>query len=487
MVAIKSKPMPRRALLRGGAGIAIGLPLLDAMLNDSGTALAAGAPLPSRFISWFFGAGFEIDAIESRTANGTPINPNHANNPHLAPFLGLENYVTVCSGFNLPVGSEGDNHHKGRTGRFSGFKNNGSGVDTDWGGQTIDQAIADKIALSSPTPIASIQVGVSKFGATDGGDFGTTAQFLSMRSATVGLAPEMNPKEVFRALFTGVQVPEHKRSILDFVADDLTRLNSGLGQADRLRIEQHLSVIRQVEQRLLVMCPQPPEPTEENIEGSSEERIVEVNRAMADLVALAFECDITRVASVEFTKVAGDPEFWQAQPLGYRPGARQHEESHSGDQSSYRVGVLFAMQQLSEWMFRLRGTDRNGMQIGLSNLLDSTILYASSDVGQGLSHTQQRAPMVLGGRGSKNGIPYLRPGQSFMAPGAEFKSPGVPFAPGDSRTGFNGAGNSSEVLLTCLRCFDPNVTRTANGTSVGDGMLGATGLGIDALIDPAQP
>ena len=89
--------------------------------------------MPARFISWFFGAGFDIDKTESRTANFTPINATHPNNPHLASFAGIENYVTVCSGYACPVGGIGDNHHKGRTTRYSGFVNTGGGTATGWG------------------------------------------------------------------------------------------------------------------------------------------------------------------------------------------------------------------------------------------------------------------------------------------------------------------------------------------------------------------
>jgi hypothetical protein len=143
--------------------------------------------------------------------------------------------------------------------------------------------------------------------------------------------------------------------------------------------------------------------------------------------------------------------------MGYRVGARQHEESHSADHSSYEVGVLFTMQRLAAWLTRLRDST--------TNLLDSTILYASSDVGEGESHVQSRAPILLGGRGTSGGNPYLRAGQSFMAPGAA-----VPTNPADPRIFQAAAGNSSEILLTCLRCFDPAAP------SVGDAELGATNV-----------
>jgi hypothetical protein len=184
MVAIRSKPMPRRTFLRSGAvgtGIVIGLPVLDAMMNSSGTALAA-APLPARFISWFFGSGFDPDLIESRATTGSPIVATDPLNPHLAHFAGLEGYVSVCSGIQNRSNASVDPHHNGKDGNFSGYRPipGPNALQSDWGGPTIDQEIARLIDTSGfGAPIPSIQIGISKIRASDD-DTGTSAQFLSM-------------------------------------------------------------------------------------------------------------------------------------------------------------------------------------------------------------------------------------------------------------------------------------------------------------------
>jgi hypothetical protein len=101
----------------------------------------------------------------------------------------------------------------------------------------------------------------------------------------------------------------------------------------------------------------------------------------------------------------------------------------------------------------------------------------------------RRMPVILGGRGTKNGLPYLQPGISYIHPDAVI-------GPMASRKGFSVAtgGNISDVLLTCLRCFDPAANDGA-ATSVGDVTLstpppmpiGSTGFGIPELINPDQP
>jgi hypothetical protein len=301
----------------------------------------------------------------------------------------------------------------------------------------------------------------------------------------VDLPPERKPKLVFDALFSGQNVPAHKLSILDFVSTDLNRIKTSLGQADKARVEAHLDAIRQLEQSIAAggACGAPTPPVETNDEGQSTERIREVNKEMASLVALAFECDLTRVASFEFSRIAGDPEFWQA-AAGWSTGSRQHSESHTADHTYYNRGIEFAMENLAHLFDRLRGVDRQGNTIGTSNLLDSTIVYASSDVGWGLSHTQRRTPIILGGRGQEGQDFYLRSGQHYVSPGSELTLPqhkrlvpNDPFST-DAPVG----GSSSEIQLTCLRAFDP--AAASGATSFGDAQLGASGSGVAALLEP---
>jgi Protein of unknown function (DUF1552) len=493
--------MSRRKLLRGGsagAAVFIGLPLLDAMLNDSGDALAQGAPLPSRFVLWSWGTGLDLNTFEPRAAAGSPIDTGNALAPALRHFAGLENEVTICSGLNLPTGvGATDPHHVGRVGRISGTKPV-PGVrrtDSHWGGPSIDQIIATKLIESGvQTPIASLQLAVSSAGASDVGDTGSTAKYLAMRRGStpdslVGLQNEKNPQRVWRTLFGGVNPPGHKRSILDFIRSDLELTAPTLGAKDRARLEAHLESIRQVELRMDSTCAQPTQPLLDNEELVGEARIAEVNYVMAELVALAFECDITRVVSMEFSRIAGDIHLWQAP--GVTENVGNHFLSHESGSllDMYHAGADYTVLQLSDWIFRLKGTDRTGAPVGTgTNFLDSTILYATSDVAWGSSHQQARAPIILAGTGMKDNNPYLRPGQHYIRPGAvlgptdQRHSGSVPFD-----------GSSSDVLLTCVRCFDPAAI-SGVPTAVGDYLdnpvpanpQGASGTGITELLDPSQ-
>jgi hypothetical protein len=473
--------------------VVIGLPLLDAMLNDSGDALAAGAPLPSRFVLWSFGTGVNQDLFEPRAAPGAQIDTSNPLAPAISHFAGLEGDVTICSGFTLNVTGGADGHHIGRVGRISGTKPFAGSRPTDshWGGPSIDQLIAGHIG--DQTPIASMQLAVSDEGASDGADSGSTEKYLSVKQGStatslIGLPNEKNPQRVWETLFGATNAPPHKASVLDFIKNDLQRTAPSLGSNDRARLEAHLDAIRQVELRLAAGCPTtPPTPALDNSEGVGDALVGDVNYLMADLVALAFECDITRVVSVEFTKIAGGVNFWDA--LG---GERvdHHFLSHGSGVllDKYDLGVDYTMRQLADFIYRLKGFDRARNAIGgASNLLDSTILYATTDVAWGQSHMQERAPQILAGRGMKDGNPYLRAGQHFILPGA------VLGATDPRAYSTVTEGSATDVLLTVLRGFDPSANR-ATPTSVGDVLntpppanpQGATGIGLDGLIDPSQ-
>lgn len=439
MHVLRNPSLGRRTLLRGmlgGSAVAVGLPLLEAMLDKSGTALAGGAPLPKRFISFMFGNGVQLDRFEPSVTG-----PGWELTDQLAPFAALKDYVTVCTGMRNPQTMPAISHHEGMA-VFSGYNytpSNAGGFASDWGGPTIDQVIADIVAGREPTPIHSIQVGVTKFDSPV--DNGTTAKALSASGTPGALTakfPEKNPRTVWSTLFGEIAAPKEDKEIrigvLDAVRADIAELDARLGQTDRQRLDAHLQNIAELEAKIAALppvCTFPAEPEHDNLEPNGSEDLALTNQLMAQLIAHAFACDITRVASSLFCSVASESVFG-----GVGSIYTHHGHSHANDQG-YHLNIVFIMQCLADLMQVLHDTP----DIDGTSLLDSTIVFASSELAQGFTHAWQRQPIIIGGHGRGS---LVHPGIHYQAIAPQY--------PGDDQTS---AGSTTDILLALARCFDP--------------------------------
>ncbi len=440
MHVLRNFKLGRRKMLRGmlgGSAVAVGLPLLEAMLDTSGTALAGGQPLPKRFISFMFGNGVQLDRWEP-----TVTGPSWQPSDQLVPFTALKDYVTICSGMRNPQTSPAISHHEGMT-VFSGYNyvpSNAGGFASDWGGPTIDQVIADIIQAQDPTPIHSMQVGVTKFDSP--ADNGTTAKAISASGepgSVTAKFPEQNPRTVWGNIFGELAAPKDDKDVrigvLDAVRADIAELDARLGQTDRQRLEAHLDNLAELETKIAALppvCTFPEHPEHENLEPNGSEDLALTNLIMSQLIAHAFACDITRVASNLFCSPASESVFG-----GVGSFFTHHGHSHAND-DGYHLNIVFIMGCLAQLMQTLHETP----DIDGESLLDSTIIYASSELSQGWSHSWQRQPIIIGGHGRG----YLRhPGIHYQAVAPQF--------PGDDQTS---AGSTSDILLALARCFDPS-------------------------------
>lgn len=450
MHPLRNFKLSRRTVLRGlagGAAVSVALPPLEAMMNANGTAYANGDGLPLRFISFFWGNGVILDRFEPQTTG-----PGWELTEELAPFAAVKDYVSVLTGLQNRCAQQ-ITHHEGLT-AFSGYTfvpAGGPGFSSNFGGPTIDQVIADAIAARVTTPIRSMQVQSSK--GFSPADNGTTATTISVRGEPGSLTPlygQANPVDVWQTIF-GEFVPQPddsalRISILDAVSEDADRLRSKLGTKDNQRLDSHLQGISELEQKIMAMpptCDLPDSPTHTNSESVNQEQLILTNQLMAQLIAHAFTCDITRVASSLFLPLAGEAVFAESQNGG--GGSTHHVNSHQGNEDYHR-GIVFIMERLAEMISILGSTpDLDG-----SNLLDSTILYASSDCSIGWSHSIRRHPIILAGTGRG----YLQhPGIHYQA---------VPSNnPNDGNAAT--AGNTSDVLLTLLQAFDPAASSFGGG------------------------
>ncbi|MCA9712651.1 MAG: DUF1552 domain-containing protein, partial [Myxococcales bacterium] len=244
-----SRSLDRRTLLRGalgGAVVSVALPPLEAMLSSSGEALATGEPIPDRFLVWFWGNGVRPDKWVPPTtgAGWTP-------SEELAPLASLVPYVSVVSGCEVKTATHP--HHSGMAGIMTGQKYHQLGTTRDtivstFPRQSVDQDAADR--LQGSAPFRSLEVGVTRFRGTDEG---STFQHLSHNGPNLPNPSMYDPAAVYRRLFsvpTEPQLDLVRASVLDLVHEEAGRLTRRLGVTDRQRLDQHLTSIRALEQRL---------------------------------------------------------------------------------------------------------------------------------------------------------------------------------------------------------------------------------------------
>lgn len=422
--------LSRRAVLRGilagGGATAVGLPMLEAMLNSNGTALADGNPIPQRFATYFFGNGFLLNRfVPAATGPGYPLSEQ------LAPIGPVQDYCHVLTGMNNKC-EKLITHHEGMT-IFNGytFVHQG-GLKSVAGGPTIDQVIADAIVASGvQTPVKSIQMGISRH--LSYMDQGTTMHNLSHRGPDQPLPPEFNPQTVWNTLFgsfTPMDDPSGplRSSVLDAVKAQTEQLKKRLGQKDISRLDAHLEGVDELQKKIAAIppaCQAPMMPDETNPYVNGPEPIVNVNQIMCDLIAYAFECDVTRVASVLLVGGAAGTVLYDT-GVNSEHHLATHDTNPQTQNGQVHNGIVYQMQRFSDFLQTLKNkADPTG-----GNLLDNTIVFFSSDCSEGWSHSVQKQPIIVAGKG-----------------GGYLKSPGIHYA--------SNGGNPTDVLLACLRHFDP--------------------------------
>lgn len=427
-----SKYLNRRTMLRGmlaGVGAAIALPTLEAMLNTHGEALADGTPIPKRFMTWFFGNGVILKRFVPKGEGAT-----YELSEQLDPLKNVKDYVSVLTGLDNRCEHQ-VTHHEGMT-IFNGYTMAQlNGLFSKAGGPTIDQVIASKIAQN--TAIPSVHVGISRRLSVM--DSGTTMHYLSHKGTEEPQPPEFNPQAVWNALFNSFTPPEDpsgklRISVLDAVRDNTAQLKKRLGVKDNQRLDAHLEGISTLEKKIKALppvCMKPGMPTETNPEGVGDEPLKSTSEAMSDLLAYAFACDVTRVASYLFIGGAAETVLTE---IGHNNAHHNDTHNFPGAEEKINEGVIYFMQRLAYMLEKFKATPdgANG------NLLDNTIVYCSSDCSEGWSHSIEKQPIILAGRG----------GDSLIYPGIHYKGNG---------------GNPTDVLLTCLQAFDPTATEVGGG------------------------
>src|SRR6185369_7866023 len=301
---ITKKHISRRTVLKG-AGVSLALPFLDAMLPAC-TALAQSAAAPKLRTAFFY---LPHGAIMHNTSHGpaqdrwtpTGSGADFKLSPILSALEPQKKYVTSFGNLENAA-SAGSVHTFNHATWLSATRpDTGRGPGAHMA-TTLDQVIAKVIGQETPLPSLELAAETTRQSAAGGGGSYTT---LSFRDAESPLPMEYNPRKVFLQLFGEGDTPEEREfirnqtnSILDLIRDRTKKLQSELGNSDRTVLEGYLETVREIERRAekagatnLSNLKIPTAPVGEL------EDFAEQVKLMFDLLALAFQADLTRVAT----------------------------------------------------------------------------------------------------------------------------------------------------------------------------------------------
>jgi hypothetical protein len=456
--------LPRRTLLRGLGGVAVGLPVLECMLNGNGDAYAQAGELPKRYAIVFAGQAIGGDSWEedrhmvagtrtqssghhiADTAAGagyvctTPLKPLQA--------LDLMGDFSMVSNLKIPwSASSVEPADVPVAGAFRDFHGGGScpllcGMRSTSASFRARAATSDQIVAGlNQTTLDSLVLRAQPEWYLSGSSF-AGREYISYAGDNDPIEAQVNPIVVYGSLFDGFmpaddsQQAQHdfdlraRRSVLSLITEKRERILGKVGAADRARLERHFDEIRDLEMRLAAMppdagaqCMKPTAPADDlptgaNNAGSGSDTIGtntgysdEDRRAriLADLIHMAFVCDITRVATLQLTVFQSHMNVFPiSSELGMPIRADLHEVGHNGDaetRGQLPVSTMLGWHigHYAYLMDKLKQTPE-----GAGTALDNSVLVFMPEAGHGIqlndsasdfaTHSVDRMVLLVGGR-----------------------------------------------------------------------------------------
>jgi uncharacterized protein DUF1552 len=403
---ITKKHIARRTVLKG-AGAALALPFLEAMV-PAATALAQTAANPKpRFVGCFvphgMAPGYWVPEKEGK---------DFAYPFCWKPLEPFRDQTTIMSGLHSrsaepPPGVTGADHWVAAAFLCANKPKKTAGADV-YAGTTIDQLIAQKIGQDNLMP--SMQLAVEDPGANSSncgeGYSCVYTNTISWSSPTDPLPMELNPQVVFERMFGDGTTADQRasrrsrdRSILDSLNGSLSRLRSTVSASDKARLDQYTENVHEIERRLqIAMKASTVAPTDMSVPVGVPQSFDEHIKLQFDLLALAFQADITRVGTLLFARdLTGRtyPES-EAPTLGFHGGSHHGEDPRRIDQyaklNQYHVKMMaYLVENLSK------------KQDGDGTLLDHSLVLYGSNMGNSNQHLHYDVPhVVIGGLNGKH-------------------------------------------------------------------------------------
>src|SRR5262245_20484851 len=409
--------IPRRTFLRG-AGVMLGLPILEAMgrvlPTSSPEAVAASSvkksvQAPVRMACIYFPNG-----VWEKNWFPTEAGRDYQLPFSLQPLVRHKQDMLVFSALDKQHSHTGDGHYAKTANFLTGLPvKKTPGKDISVGGISIDQLCAQQIGHLTPLP--SLELGIDPVVSGIDTNVGYTRLYgcyISWRSPSTPVAREINPRLAYERLFGVIRgnrataadrrQSDDNKALLDLVLDDAKQLRGRLGRDDQFKLDEYLDSVREVERRLEFFSKpdsrewHPATQPDQDIAapkgapGDHQEHV----RLMLDLMVLAFRTDSTRISTFMFANDVSGKNFSALIP-GVNGG--HHEFSHHQNKAEkyepYSKINRWHAEQLAYFLDKLRS-----IREGDRTLLDNSMILFGSSFSDGNRHDPNNLPIILAGR-----------------------------------------------------------------------------------------
>lgn len=393
----------RRTALRG-VGTVVALPVLESLLPRvraaEGDQQASAAPRRMAFI-------YVPNGVHMQEWTPAQVGTDYELPSILAPLADHKSDLLVLSGLTCdkgrPNGDGAGDHARASAAFLTGSQARKTAGANFRAGVSADQVAAQK--LGDKTRLSSLELGIDQFRGTGNCDSGYSCVYehtLAWRDATTPLPTEVNPKLIFERLFSDrPNDPDRLRrgrlraSVLDAVLDDAHSLEKQLGGADRQKLDQYLSSVRDVEDRIQRADKLPPVELPNGAKKPEQlpADLTEHLRLVCDLMVLAFQTDVTRVATFMFAREGSDQKY---------PMVGVNEGHHSITHHQGKAELIAKIKAINTYhitQFAYLIGKLKSIPEGTGTLLDNCMLAYGSAIADGDAHAHGDLPVLLAGRG----------------------------------------------------------------------------------------
>jgi hypothetical protein len=387
----------RRAALKGlvnGAAVTVALPFLDCFLNNNGTALASGAPLPLRFGTWFWGLGFTPGrGISEKTGKGIEfLEECQALVPYKDEINYFSNFNTLLDGKATTV------HFTGWVGcRTGSIPSTGADIPAP----TIDVLVSDYFGAGT------------RFRSVDLSATGNPRDSYTARNTGSRNAAEVSPlamyTKIFGPEFADPNAAEFKpdptvmvrQSVLSAVGDQRLDVIKGLGASDKARLDEYFTAVRQFEQRLELQLEKPapaescqvPKAPDGSPTGTELDTVISNHKLMSEMLARAVACNQTRVFNMLYSQALSS---LHRRGEAFIHHTLTHEEpldpklGYQADVAWYNLRSFEALATFIKAFADIKEGD--------GTLLDNTLIFANSDTNFAKLHALDGIPVMTIGK-----------------------------------------------------------------------------------------
>jgi hypothetical protein len=437
-MGIRTKPLSRRTFLRG-TGVALGLPLFEAMTPSRAFA-TAGESAPVRAAYMYFPNGAWMDAWipkEKGTKYELPFS--------LTPLEPVRDSVTVLSGLDKPFSRTGDGHYAKTANFLTGLHvHKTTGQDLNAGGTSVDQVAAAKIGHLTPLPSLELATDPVINGLDRAVNYTRMyGSYISWQRPDLPMPRLIDPRAAFERMFgardeKGNLLPTTSRAddqlLLDAALDDARGLRKKLGKGDRQKLDEYLDAVRGVERRLEANKARkadawkPPTRPEKLIppKGMARPTVLHTSRdnggdnaggiaidprelvkIMIDLIVLAFWTDTTRNISFMFANDVSTRNFSFLDGVKDNHHGCSHHANEEKKIDAYKKITRWHVEQFTYLLTRLKGIPE-----GERTLLENSMILCGSSLSDGNKHDPNNLPILLGGKGGGR----IQSGQHIASP-----------------------------------------------------------------------